>query len=684
MIQRISAILIISVLFILQVFGQADSLNATTPYVFSIEEDILNLKVQSTESRETYAASRSQEDVFKTVSSAYVITAEEIKQSGAINLGEALRLVPGVLVKQKTNGSYDVYLRGTSGQIDYQARSNYENTSVLLTIDGIPFNNWFQGGILWESIPIELNDIRQIEVVTTPNTALFGPNAATGSINIVTKQVEEKSLLAKVGLQGSINEDYAHRGSASFGVGDQLKFRVSAHYNRLTRFQDAFYLINEQRYIQSDSLLHYQASAQETNQSAEKSLRNHGVNAFATYKPNSDISVEAMVSNTESHLQSVLQPLDRIALTNRHLKANTFAVRTQLRNFRTNVSYQSGAYNMAVGYEGFKIRTGNLFASTEYDYAGQFYQVKVGGDINHSTFENALPQTSGSFRVTEQYADQVLLGTHQVYNTGLFISQNVYLLNRKWRWLATVRADRLNITDQLYGSYRVGSTYKIGKMHLLRANASYGLGNFSAQNYLSYDQTSLQYEANQNLRPLEVQTYEVGYRVVPYSDLLVELTYFHNRSANFIDFSVGTDQKRTNSNLTSLQQGVTFNVRGSVNKLEATAFISVQDSKIVSEALVTENSFASSYFGGVTGSYRAFLNKPRFNTSFYFYSGSQLNNPDYQLSGKLVTNCKISYNVWDEHVLFFNGRNVLNSKKIESPFADQIKSLYMVGIDLAF
>ena len=685
MIQQIGRVLILSVLCIQRALGQADSLNVATPYVFSIEEDVLNLKVQSTESRKAHAASRSEESVLETVASTYIITAEEIKQSGALNLGEALRLAPGVLVKQKTNGYYDVYLRGTSGAVDHQVTSN-SDASVLLTIDGIPINNWFQGGILWEVIPVELNDIRQIEIVATPNTVFFGLNAATGMINIVTKQVEEKNLQAKVSLQGSISDDYVHRGSVSFGVSDRFKFRASAHYSRLTRFQDEFYLLNERRYIQSDSLLHYQASARETNSSAEKSLRNYGVNAFATYQPSSEVSVEAMISNTESYLQSVLRPLDRIALTNRHLRTNTLAIRTRLHDFRTNVTYQSGSHDLAVGYEGFDMRTENLFASTEYDYSSRFYQVKVGGDINYSTFKNALPQEPASFIVINSYSDQVLLGTNRMYHTGLFVSQNLYLLNRKWRWLAAVRGSQLSITDRLYGSYQLGTTYKIGKIHQLRANASYGLGNFSAQNYLFYDQAASRYEGNQDLKPLSVQTYEAGYRVVPYTDLSIELVYFRNRSADFISSLTESTEKRVNSETVSLQQGVTLNFQGSVNKLKATAFLTVQNSKVVSKKAELEDLFFPNYFGGLTGSYRTFLNKLRFNAGVYFYGGSRSSGleQDYRLSGKLITNCKISYNVWDEHVLFFNGRNVLNNKKIESPFADQTKSLYMIGVDLAF
>lgn len=686
MTQQFGKILVMSALCTQPLFGQVDTKDIVDPYTLTIEDDILNLKVQSAESRETYAASRDTESLFETVTATYLITADEIKQSGALTIGEVLRLAPGLMVKQKTNGYFEVTLRGNYGVIDHQGTESAENITVLLTIDGIPQNNRFQGGILWEAIPVEVHDIQQVEIVASPNTVFFGPDASGGVINIVTKKVEEKNLQAKMSLQGSLNKDYAHRGSASFGVSDQLKFRVSAYYNRFTRFQDEFYLLNEQRYIQSDSLLHYQATARQTNVSSEKSLRNNGVNAFATFQPASEISVEAMVGTNESYLQSITRPIDRIALTNRYVTNNTFSLRTRIHNFTADVAYQSGTKNLAVGYDGFHMYTGSLFASAGYTYTGRYYQVQVGGDLNYTTLKNTLPLATESFVVTSLSANRVLLGTNNLSTTGAFLSQNLYLMNRKWRWQAAVRADLFDVTNQLYESYRLGTTYQLGKAHQLRASTAYGLGNLTAQNFLFYDQTTFQYQPNLDLKPLRTQTYEAGYRVVPLNDLFLELTYFRNESSNYINALELTTEKRSNSSLTSLQNGITLDLKWSINKLKASAFYTMQNTKVVSESEKRTDLFVPGHFGGITGSYRTFLNKLRVNAGFYYYGKSQWAEPSsgFDLKAKLIANCKISYNVWDEHVLFFNGRNVLGSNKVESFYADQIKSLYMIGVDLAF
>ena len=535
MIRQLCRGVLLSVVLIQPTFAQEDSLDIAAPYTLSIEEDVLNLKVQSSELRQIYAASRTNEVLSEAAVSAHIITAEEIRQSGALTIVELLRLAPGVLVKQKTNGYYEVSIRGNSGTTNQQQASATENASVLVAIDGIPVNNWLSGAVWWESLPIDRNDIRQIEIITSPNSVFFGPNAASGVINIVTKSVEEKSLHANASLQGSIREDYVHRGSARFGTSDQLKFRISGHYQRLTRFQDEFYLLDERRYVRSDSLLHYQSTAPQTNVSAEKALQNIGINATAFFQPSPKVNIEAMLGTNESDLQSVLGPLDRIAMTNRESRTSTVALRAQTGNFRTSVAYQSGSHDGAVGYSGFKTHTGNLYAATEYDYSGRIYQLKLGGNINYNSFKNEQPTSVNRLLANTPYAHRLLLGTNSFTQAGVLVSQNIRLLNRKWRWIATVRGDHLSLTNRLHGSYQLGTTYQLGKVHLIRANVSDGWGNVSAQNYLFYNDTTLDYQANQSLAPLRTQTYEVGYRVTPYDNLSLGTTYFRSRFSNLIE-----------------------------------------------------------------------------------------------------------------------------------------------------
>jgi outer membrane receptor for ferrienterochelin and colicins len=106
-----------------------------------------------------------------------IITADDIRRSGATDIPGVLRHVPGVDVLQWANDDADVSIRGYN-----QAYS----PRLLVLIDGRQVYADFYGYTPWSTLPVELGEIRQIEVIKGPNSALFGFNAAGGVINIIT------------------------------------------------------------------------------------------------------------------------------------------------------------------------------------------------------------------------------------------------------------------------------------------------------------------------------------------------------------------------------------------------------------------------------------------------------------------------------------------------------------------
>lgn len=61
--------------------------------------------------RDIKAASKKAESAIESPLSTTVLTRDEIMRSGAKNIPEALRLVPGIIVREKTTGNYDVHIR---------------------------------------------------------------------------------------------------------------------------------------------------------------------------------------------------------------------------------------------------------------------------------------------------------------------------------------------------------------------------------------------------------------------------------------------------------------------------------------------------------------------------------------------------------------------------------------------
>jgi len=111
----------------------------------------------------------------------YIITQEDIKQSGSIHLWDVLREVPGMDVVTSTVGQPDVSMRGFA---------DFLTSKTLLLVDGRSVYLPAQGHILWEMLPVQLEEIERIEVVKGPVASLYGANANLGLINIITKTPE--------------------------------------------------------------------------------------------------------------------------------------------------------------------------------------------------------------------------------------------------------------------------------------------------------------------------------------------------------------------------------------------------------------------------------------------------------------------------------------------------------------
>ena len=106
-----------------------------------------------------------------------IITADDIRRSGADNIPDILQYVAGVDVRRYAFGQSEISVRG----YDQQA-----SPRLLVLINGRQVYLDDYGYTAWQSLPVQIEEIRQIEVVKGPNSALFGFNAAGGVINIIT------------------------------------------------------------------------------------------------------------------------------------------------------------------------------------------------------------------------------------------------------------------------------------------------------------------------------------------------------------------------------------------------------------------------------------------------------------------------------------------------------------------
>ncbi|MBX3303500.1 MAG: TonB-dependent receptor [Nitrospira sp.] len=127
-------------------------------------------------------ASRYEQPISQAPSDVYVITDEDIRNSGATDIPTLLRQVPGVEVMQTNAVDFNVSVRGNN-----QLLAN----KLLVLVDGRSIYIDQSGQVLWKFLPVALTEIKRIEVLKGPASAVYGFNAFDGVVNIITKSPEE-------------------------------------------------------------------------------------------------------------------------------------------------------------------------------------------------------------------------------------------------------------------------------------------------------------------------------------------------------------------------------------------------------------------------------------------------------------------------------------------------------------
>lgn len=150
-----------------------------------------------------------------------IISADEIRRSGEITLPGILQRVAGIDVLNFSAGQSDVNVRGYD-----QAMS----TRLLVLVNGRQVYLDHYGVTIWATIPVQLEEIRQIEVVKGPSSALFGFNAASGVVNIITynpKFDDTDQVTLSAGTGGASSGSLV----TSFKLGEAVSARLSAGGN---------------------------------------------------------------------------------------------------------------------------------------------------------------------------------------------------------------------------------------------------------------------------------------------------------------------------------------------------------------------------------------------------------------------------------------------------------------------
>lgn len=195
--------------------------------VFAQGDDITNLSLEQLMQVQVVVTAARREQKIEAVPYAIsVITDEDIRQSGARSIPDALRLVPGVDVADLAFGEAAVSPRGFHGFLSNQ---------VLVLVDGRQIFDSLFGGTLWGAWPFQLDDIARIEVIRGPGGVTWGANAVNGVINIITKDPADQLGLT-ITSGGSSRGSFKQRLGYGFSEG-KLRIRISGEYEASDGFR---------------------------------------------------------------------------------------------------------------------------------------------------------------------------------------------------------------------------------------------------------------------------------------------------------------------------------------------------------------------------------------------------------------------------------------------------------------
>jgi iron complex outermembrane receptor protein len=161
------------------------------------------------------------ETVSRTPAAVSVVTQDDIKRSGARNIPEALRLVPGLDVAQIDSSEWAVSARGFNDQ---------SANKLLVLEDGRSIYTPLFSGVFWDVQDTMMEDIDHIEVVRGPGATVWGANAVDGVINIITKSAEDTQGWLVSGGGGTFERGFA---DVRYGgkIGDNAYYRVYGTYS---------------------------------------------------------------------------------------------------------------------------------------------------------------------------------------------------------------------------------------------------------------------------------------------------------------------------------------------------------------------------------------------------------------------------------------------------------------------
>lgn len=456
------------------------------------------------------AATRTERSLLDVPNAATVITAAEIRASGATSVAELLQTVPGLELMRLSATDLNLSARGFN---------RTSSSRALVMIDGRSVYLDFFGVVPWHTLNVTLQDIERIEVVRGPGSVLYGANAFLAVINIITKRSQElPALYVRTGLgpETGLVTATAAQHSDRAGIKASVEYRTRDHFHNEV-LNDATNTITPVRHDRTRT-----------------GLRAKLFNATFDYQ----FDDETKLSVSGGHVD----PLGDIH-TGIGIHDYTGALYYGKLNFDRG-PWQLQAFVNLIDYDLSLLPT--VFPSPAPPAAAISSRIKSNSlDLElqrlHSFERHELLWGANFRRVITN--SPVVFGSREAEALYAgFVHDEFHVTDRVTAFLG-LRVDE-HPTSGLNISPRTSLVVKIGEDARLNVGFTRSFRNpTTVENYADYDlpnsvlPLTVSVQGNKDLDPVWVTAYEIGFRAMPHPRLLAQMDLFYNILEDFPTFT---------------------------------------------------------------------------------------------------------------------------------------------------
>jgi outer membrane receptor protein involved in Fe transport len=384
-----------------------------------------------------------------------VIGAEELQTMPADDYGDVLRNVPGLNVTQISARDIQVNTRKASGSL---------STDQLVLLDGRSVYLDFFGFVMWDLLPLNFNEIAQVEVVRGPGSAVWGANALGGVINLITKSPwEAKGTQVNLGA-GELSTLYAAATHAT--AGEKTGFKISASYYEQDPYDRPTGIIRGTE-VTNPPGTPYPPFVNKGTQQPKLDLRvDHNSEGDSSW------SFSGGYAATDGIVHSGIGPFDVDSSSNLTYGKVSWAKKTLNVNFFANLLDGVAENLLTVGTNGLPLVLG--FESQTYNL--DFANTNIVGEKNVITYGATAKTTDFDLSIAPlgQKRDEY----------GAFLQDEI-LFSDKFRWLVGARWDDIDTVGSVI-SPRTSLMFQPSRNHNFRISYNEAFRAASVvENYLS-------------------------------------------------------------------------------------------------------------------------------------------------------------------------------------------------------